>query len=74
LFAEDEDALPTEHEKIFMVKVNCNLRGKDLSDYLGSLKRLVERGDNGKIVDLLREMVPDYHPMDRELATTGGET
>jgi len=26
LFAEDEDALPTEHEKVFMVKVNSNLR------------------------------------------------
>ena len=66
LFAEDEDALPTEHKKIFMVKVDSNLRGKDLSDCLGRLTTLVERGDNSKIVDLLREMVPGYHPMDRE--------
>jgi len=74
LFAEDEHALPTEHEKIFMVKVNSNLREKDLLDCIGRLITLVERSDNGKIVDLLREMVPDYHPMDRELATTGRET
>ncbi|MBA7490145.1 hypothetical protein ES702_00680 [subsurface metagenome] len=51
-----------------MVKVNSNFRGKDLSDCLGRLATLVERGDNSEIVDFLREMVPDYHPMDRELA------
>jgi len=62
LFAEDEDALPTEHKKIFMIKVDSDLRGKDLSDCLESLTTLVERGDNGKIVDLLREMVPGYRP------------
>ena len=60
LFAEDEDALPTEHKKIFMIKVDSNLRGKDLSDCLERLDALVERSDNGKIVDLLREMVPGY--------------
>ena len=54
-----------------MVKSNSNLREKDLSDYLGRLKRLVERGDSSEIVDLLREMVPGYHPRDRGLATTG---
>ena len=68
LFAEDQDPLPTEHGKIFMVKVNSNFRGKDLSDCLGRLDALAERGSNSKIVDLSREMVPDYHPMDRELA------
>jgi len=57
-----------------MVKVNCNLRRKDLSDCLGRLDALAKRGDNGKIVDLLREMKPGYHPMGRELATTGRET
>jgi len=62
LFAEDEDRLPTEHEKIFMVKVNSNLRGKDLWECLGRLTKLVERADNGKIVDLLREMLPGYQP------------
>jgi len=62
LFAEDEDALLTEHEKIFRVKVNSNLRGKDLLDCLGRLTTLVERSDNSKIVDLLREIVPGYHP------------
>jgi len=51
-----------------MVKVNSNFRGKNLSNCLGRLDALVERGDNSEIVDLSREMVPDYHPMDRELA------
>jgi len=50
------------------------LRGKDLSDCLERLNALAKRGDNSKIVDLLREMVPGYHPMDRELLTTGPET
>ena len=57
-----------------MVKLNSNLRRQGLSDYLGRLKRLVETADNSKIVDLLREMVRGYHPMGRELATTGRET
>ncbi|TET12135.1 polysaccharide biosynthesis protein, partial [Candidatus Aerophobetes bacterium] len=74
LFTEDEDTLPTEHKKIFVVKMNSNLRGKDLSDCLGRLDALAERGDSSKIVELLREMVPGYHPMDRELPTTGRET
>lgn len=67
LFTEDEDVVPTEHEKIFVAKVNSNLEGKHLSDCLGRLTSLVERGDNGRIVDLLKEMVPSYHPMEREL-------
>lgn len=57
-----------------MVRVNSNLRGKDLWKCLGRLTKLVERADNSEIVDLLREMVPGYHPMDRELAATGRET
>jgi len=73
LFTEGEDALLTEHEKILTVKVDSNLRGKDLLDCLGRLTTLVERSDNSKIVDLLREIVPGYHPMDRELPTTGRE-
>ena len=57
-----------------MLKSNSNLRGKDLSHCLGRLKRLAKTGDNGKIVDLLREMMPGYHPMGGELPITGRET
>ncbi len=61
LFAEGENAIPTEHKKIFMVKVNSNLRGKNLEDCLERLNTLAERGNNGEIVELLKEMVPGYH-------------
>lgn len=74
LFAEDEDVLPTDHEKILVVKVNSHLRGKNPSDYLRRLTALAERGESAKIVNLLREMVPSYHPMDQESLTTGRET
>ena len=50
------------------------MRGKDLSDCLERLNALAKRGENSKIVAFLREMVAGYHPMDRELATTGRET
>ncbi len=62
LFAEDEDILPTEHKKIFMVRVNSNLIGKNLEDYLKRLNIIAERGNNSEITDLLREMVPGYRP------------
>ena len=51
-----------------MVKVDSNLRGKDLSDCLGRLTTLVERGDKPGIVDLLKEMVPNYRAVGKSLS------
>jgi len=74
LFTEEENVVPTEHKKILMAKVNSNLRGEKLADYLERLNTLVESGKNGEIVELLREMVPGYRPIRRELSTAGRET
>lgn len=71
LFAEDEKAIRTEHAKIFMVKLNSNLKGKNLSGYLERLNTLAGKGNNSEIMNILREIVPGYHPMDRKLLNAG---
>ena len=61
LFTEEENVVPTEYKKILMAKVNSNLIGKNLEDYLERLNTLTERGNNNsEIMELLKEMVPGY--------------
>ncbi|MFQ6117277.1 MAG: hypothetical protein ACE5LQ_03325 [Candidatus Bipolaricaulia bacterium] len=59
--------MATEHERIFIAKLNPGPEGEELMEYLGRLERLTAAGAHGEIIALLREMVPTYRP-------SGGET
>jgi FlaA1/EpsC-like NDP-sugar epimerase len=63
LITESENVLPTSHKKIMVFKgVECNLQALN-----GILKELIVHAGNQnkiKIVECLRKIVPDYHPVD----------
>jgi FlaA1/EpsC-like NDP-sugar epimerase len=61
LITDDENALPTSHPKIMMLKGSaCDL--SLLNGKIQELVRLAGDQDTARIKSKLREMVPDYTP------------
>jgi FlaA1/EpsC-like NDP-sugar epimerase len=63
LITDDENALPTPHPKIMMLKSGaCDL--SLLNGKIQELERLARAQDAARIKSKLQEMVPDYTPSD----------
>lgn len=61
LMTEEEGVLPTDHQKILVLKSSdCNL--KILNGNIGQLLELARDQDGDMIRAKLQEIVPDYHP------------
>jgi FlaA1/EpsC-like NDP-sugar epimerase len=58
---EDEDLLPTHHQKI-RVFAGAMKPWDQIGTQLTRLRRCCECGDAGEVVTMLRDMVPDYAP------------
>jgi FlaA1/EpsC-like NDP-sugar epimerase len=58
---EDEDLLPTHHQKI-RVFAGAMKPWDEIGTQLTGLRRSCDGGDAGELVTMLRDMVPDYAP------------
>jgi FlaA1/EpsC-like NDP-sugar epimerase len=69
LITEGEGILPTNHEKILVLKgTECNM--DLLNGGIDELARLAYEQDAKKIRDKLREIVPDYNPIEKNIGET----
>jgi FlaA1/EpsC-like NDP-sugar epimerase len=56
-----EDTVPTDHEKV-RIFVGNGVPEDDVQTWLGSLRRICEARDTGRLVVALKELVLDYNP------------
>ena len=59
---QNESLLPTQHAKIRRYKSPSNLEIATLEKNLGELRRIADARDVGRLVQLLKSLVPDYTP------------
>ena len=57
LLANEENTLPTHHQKILIAKTN--VRG-DMNDKINKLISLIDGQKNQKLVLILKEIIPEY--------------
>jgi FlaA1/EpsC-like NDP-sugar epimerase len=71
LITEGEGIIPTNHEKILMIKgAECNL--DTLNGKIDELRRLAYDQDADGIKAVLQEIVPDYRPRGGKMVGKGG--
>lgn len=59
LLANDENTLPTYHEKIMIAKVH-EMGVDEVKEKIEQICKTNKEGDNFKVVSLLKELVPEY--------------
>jgi len=60
LLTAEEGTEATEHERIFIAKLNPGPEGERLAEYLKELEQLAAAGAHEEIITLLQEMIPTY--------------
>jgi FlaA1/EpsC-like NDP-sugar epimerase len=63
----DECLFPTSHAKIRRYVGSSELKARELKAYLEQLHQIVDRRDVGRLILLLKELIPDYNPGSRLL-------
>jgi len=62
LVTAEEGSTATRHEKIMVARMNTHLQGQSLFAFLRQLERLSDVSDKQRIIEILRGVVPNYHP------------
>ena len=65
LLTAEEGTEATEHERIFIAKLNPGPEGERLTEYLQELERLATAEAHEEIIALLQKMIPTYKPAER---------
>jgi len=66
LLTVEEGAMATQHEQIFMARMEAAPKCDLLWEQLHRLEKLASQGSNRQIIPLLQEMVSTYHPHQTE--------
>lgn len=62
LVTAEEGSSATRHEKILIARIHADLPGEALFAYVAQLERLSDLSENQQMIELLRKVVPTYHP------------
>jgi FlaA1/EpsC-like NDP-sugar epimerase len=62
LFAEGEVYVRTIHEKLFLASQNSSSFPANLNGAIDSLELAAQKNDRAKIVQILKELIPEYQP------------
>ncbi len=73
LFANGEQARPTRHAKILVAHGNNTWNGEALSRQVQELEALVKKGEAALIQAKMQEVVPEYKPLNQDLARQAHE-
>jgi FlaA1/EpsC-like NDP-sugar epimerase len=66
LMLKDEELIHTQHKKIF-VSQSSSLLNKELKIHLDKVREKVDQIENGDIRQILKELVPEYRPVEDEV-------
>ena len=66
---QDESLLTTSHAQIRSYACSSDLKTKQLKAYLHDLQRISNEQDVGRLLLLLKELIPDYNPGSQLLKT-----